>query len=901
MTLLAAAGLAAGMAVATAVPSAAAPPTIGVDGSSPGRTFDGAGALSAGASSRLLIDYPEPSRSRVLDYLFKPGYGAALQILKVEIGGDTNSTDGAEPSHMRTPGAVDCDRGYEWWLMEQAKARNPDIKLSALEWGAAGWVGNGAWTVWTSQNITYLLSWLGCAKQHGLHIDFLGGWNEAGFNANWYVQLRQALDAHGYGDIQIVADDSYDWESVAAAMQSNPAFKQAVDIIGQHYPCADTCPTPQSVLDTGKPIWASEAGSNSFDLGATKLAANLNHEYVDGHMTSMINWSLEWSAYEGLPFGGNGLLLANTPWSGHYQVGKSVWAMAQTTQFTEPGWRYLDSGSIRLPGGGSVVSLRDPGSDHWSSVAETVGSTAPQPVQFAVSGGLSADTVHVWSTDLRSDSAADWFVREPDVTAQDGRFTATLQPGHVYTFTTTSGQGKGRAAPPAGVPWKLPYTETFESYPDGATPHYVSDLEGGFETAPCTGRDGTCLAQVVTQAPVYWDFWYDHPATVVGDPTSWQNYAAAIDARLPQPGWVEVVARASGPGDGISGYHFRIADNGQWSVYRVDSTGLNNNVRKTTLLTGAATFGVGAWHRIGLRVRGDEVVPTLDGTSLATALDATYSAGQVGLEVSPWAAAQFDNLTVTPLPTAGRGPEVGTVTPDPAVIANAGDGVQLATTVRNPGATPATEVSAQLKVPAGWTAAPVTQAPETLAPGQNAPVSWQVTAPAGATPGRYVASLSVTYREAGLRWIVAADVPVYLEVVPQSRMTATAMSAQGGYPASAAIDGDPNTLWHTSWSPRVYPPQSITFTLGDPYSVRGLLYLPRQDGNPNGVITRYQVFVSSDGNTFTQVASGNWALDKTLKRVDFPATGAQYVRLEADAGGGDYVSAAEINVIGIAS
>jgi hypothetical protein len=195
----------------------------------------------------------------------------------------------------------------------------------------------------------------------------------------------------------------------------------------------------------------------------------------------------------------------------------------------------------------------------------------------------------------------------------------------------------------------------------------------------------------------------------------------------------------------------------------------------------------------------------------------------------------------------------------------------------------------------------VTQAPETLAPGQNAPVSWQVTAPAGATPGRYVASLSVTYREAGLRWIVAADVPVYLEVVPQSRMTATATSAQGGYPASAAIDGDPNTLWHTSWSPRVYPPQSITFTLGDPYSVRGLLYLPRQDGNPNGVITRYQVFVSSDGNTFTQVASGNWALDKTLKRVDFPATGAQYVRLEADAGGGDYVSAAEINVIGIAS
>ncbi|WP_406500895.1 hypothetical protein [Streptomyces sp. NBC_00846] len=29
-----------------------------------------------GATSRLLIDYPEPQRSQVLDYPIKPGYGA---------------------------------------------------------------------------------------------------------------------------------------------------------------------------------------------------------------------------------------------------------------------------------------------------------------------------------------------------------------------------------------------------------------------------------------------------------------------------------------------------------------------------------------------------------------------------------------------------------------------------------------------------------------------------------------------------------------------------------------------------------------------------------------------------------------------------------------------------------
>src|SRR5690606_36668355 len=103
-------------------------------------TFDGTGALSAGASSRLLIDYPEPERSQILDYLFKPNYGASLQILKVEIGGDMNSTSGSEPSHMRTPDDRNPDRGYEWWLMKEAKARDPRIQLGALPWGVPGWI-----------------------------------------------------------------------------------------------------------------------------------------------------------------------------------------------------------------------------------------------------------------------------------------------------------------------------------------------------------------------------------------------------------------------------------------------------------------------------------------------------------------------------------------------------------------------------------------------------------------------------------------------------------------------------------------------------------------------------------------------------------------------------------------
>ena len=98
-----------------------------------GRMFEGIGGLSGGgATSRLLPDYIEPQRSDILDYLFTPGMGASLHILKVEIGGDAESTEGTEASHMHSADDENYQRGYEWWLMREAKRRNPDIKVSGL-------------------------------------------------------------------------------------------------------------------------------------------------------------------------------------------------------------------------------------------------------------------------------------------------------------------------------------------------------------------------------------------------------------------------------------------------------------------------------------------------------------------------------------------------------------------------------------------------------------------------------------------------------------------------------------------------------------------------------------------------------------------------------------------------
>jgi alpha-galactosidase len=131
--------------------------------------------------------------------------------------------------------------------------------------------------------------------------------------------------------------------------------------------------------------------------------------------------------------------------------------------------------------------------------------------------------------------------------------------------------------------------------------------------------------------------------------------------------------------------------------------------------------------------------------------------------------------------------------------------------------------------------------------------------------------------------------------VPNTTETATASSANNGYPASNAIDGDLTTLWHSEFSPVHTPlPISLTIDLGSATPIYGLTYQPRLDGTPTGTITSYEVEVSTDGGTFTPITSGSWPDDSSLKSTSFQATTARFVRLVADTGDGGYASAAEV-------
>ncbi|WP_223166359.1 discoidin domain-containing protein [Nonomuraea sp. SYSU D8015] len=121
-----------------------------------------------------------------------------------------------------------------------------------------------------------------------------------------------------------------------------------------------------------------------------------------------------------------------------------------------------------------------------------------------------------------------------------------------------------------------------------------------------------------------------------------------------------------------------------------------------------------------------------------------------------------------------------------------------------------------------------------------------------------------------------------------------ATSFHAGTGPERAIDGDIATFWHSEYTPPTPLPQSITLNLGAVGRVGKIEYQPRFDGNLNGTILDYKVYVSADGQAFTEVAAGTWAGDARLKTAAFAAVDARYVRLEGHrALGGSYLSAAE--------
>ena len=76
--------------------------------------------------------------------------------------------------------------------------------------------------------------------------------------------------------------------------------------------------------------------------------------------------------------------------------------------------------------------------------------------------------------------------------------------------------------------------------------------------------------------------------------------------------------------------------------------------------------------------------------------------------------------------------------------------------------------------------------------------------------------------------------------------------------AVAAIDGNPDTYWHTDWTTDNKPyPHFLLIDLGETADISGFVYTPRPGGG-KGTIDSCMFLVSNDGNNFDPVAVCNW-------------------------------------------
>lgn len=620
---------------------------ISLNANDTGRVFEGIGAVSAGASSRNLVDYPEKQRAEVLDFLFKPKFGAGFQHLKVEIGSGENSTCGSEPSHAITRDELldPKPRGYEFWLMSEARKRNPKIILDCLPWAYPAWIGNR----FSKESAEWIVAFLEVArKYYGLQMDWISAaQNEMGTNLSWIANyLRPILDSNGFSKVKLQApdDDSEYWQ-IFDELEKHPEFNHLIDAVGYHYvdgrepweidQKAGRDATAKA-KESGKPLWASEEWSQSGQQwggkGALYLARLMNKLYTRDRITKFEIWCPFDGIYDQIIWGNTGAMQADSPWDGHYTVWPSVWAIAHTTQFANPGWIYMNEACGQFDSStwrGSHVALRDPKTGDWSVIMVT---GEKQKVKLNIGPGLKTGPVYVWKS-----TEKEQFIREKPMRLNKNSIEIELDADAIYTLTSTTGQTKGSFGnPPERKAFPFPFTENFDSYSYGQTPRYFSDQKGTFETC-LSPKGGICLAQIVPKQGILWyDNWLLKPHSLFGD-QNWKDYAIEADVLI-SGGDVEIGGRYAERNK--LGFRWILTGDGRWQL----------NWQYTTLASGQIVdFNPADWHHLRLEMNGDQITGFVDTKKMATVSDKSGLKGMAFIACT-YDRNMFDNIHVEPLP-----------------------------------------------------------------------------------------------------------------------------------------------------------------------------------------------------------------------------------------------------------
>ena len=470
-----------------------------------------------------------------------------------------------------------------------------------------------------------------------------------------------------------------------------------------HYPGTGTSNSDCSKMQwntTDGENWVDEEGSIFDGRSARCLARCVNRNYVTKCKTATFQWHLISSFYDYLPWSRCGVAVANQPWSGAYEITSPTWALAHTTQFSDPGWRYTlhDNGVTMLSSGGSVVTRLSPNASDFSIVVEKMttknsacarGSNpsvavAEEQLTFTLKGSFlkavtaGGKSLAVWKSDLSSgnqecaatpgvDAAAGGssgggpdgpcnpaddqvFVKQPAPLAvsADGTFTLTVKPEEIYTITTLATGKKGtteKPSPPA-LPFPVPFKQTFDTEALSSPPAFWYDQMGAWQVSP-DPRNASGGAHVMRQMspiwPACWGYSCSGPMSYFG-PDNFNTSAGltlSLDVMLEDDAVFTI------------GLGSKVLD-------------LDSNTGSFTLhgdfgkkVTGPAKFGKGSWHIVELKMESSGATASLDGAVLGnvTSLSAGDGGGKAGdvegsaghhvtMSLSAYVFANVDNFAI---------------------------------------------------------------------------------------------------------------------------------------------------------------------------------------------------------------------------------------------------------------
>ena len=665
--------------LALAVGAANATQIIRITNLQQGKRFDGIGAVNGGgATSVLLKDYPEPQRSQIMDLVFKPMFGASVSAMLVEVPGDGNSTQGSMPSHSHYRGDNNFMRGYIWWVMREAHKRNPQLAMDATAWSSPAWVGS----CWSDDMVDYYIAWMqGLRQVHGMELDALGCHNERGWNGDFAKKMRKAMNERGFKEVKLHGFGNWGKSKLdfVKYMQQDKELADALDAVCAHtYSEIPISQEQRTAIEAmGKPIWNSEdhvylKGFNCL----ISIVKCFNENYIVSGATRIINWYDIAGVYPLEPYSQDpAMLLAREPWSGHYSLREALWGYAHYGQFSAVGWQYIDQGCVKLEGGGSMVMMRSPATDDYSIIIETKDAKSAQSVEVRLPKGLSRKALCVWMS-----NAQEQFVRQQDISQKSGHFTITLEPGTVYSLSTTTGQQKGSFTDiPASAPFPLPYADNFDQYTQPSTwgylPRYLADIIGAFELTTRPEGQGQCIRQVVGEHTLSWAPEWHH-YTILGD-SAWRDYEVSADVYLTPGDEAGVMGRLCDVGTGygvwIKGYYMKLDDQGNCTLIlsrgKPDPKELIGDAEQQAIILARKDVEIGGeytlatakvpdisslqWHNLRLRFISDQITGYIDGKEVLSATSDHYKKGMAGL-IAPLQKKRvctpyFDNLSITPL------------------------------------------------------------------------------------------------------------------------------------------------------------------------------------------------------------------------------------------------------------